>query len=269
MSTNPDHAATWNAAEYHKSSAAQQGWARQLIDKLGLQGHERVLDIGCGDGKVTAEIARRLSTGTVVGIDHSADMIHFATASFPATAFPNLSFRLMDASAMTFHEEFDIVFSNAALHWVINHWPVLAVIARALVPGGRMLVQMGGKGNAATVMAAVQQVMQRERWRPYFIDFTSPYGFYGPEEYRGWLIEAGLQPLRVELIPKDMAQHGRDGLAGWFRTTWHPFTYRLPEALREAFIAEVLDLYLATSPPDNEGIVHVPMVRLEVEAIKK
>jgi trans-aconitate methyltransferase len=85
------------------------------------------------------------------------------------------------------------------------------------------------------------------------------------EEYRDWLREAGLEPVRVELIPKDVA-HDRESLAGWVRTTWLPWTERVPAEEREEFIGEVVDAFVAAHPFDAQGKTHVPMVRLEVEA---
>src|SRR5262249_40878831 len=114
----------WNAQDYSKNSSEQQKWARELIEKLAIRGDESVLDIGCGDGKVTAEIASRAGRGRVVGIDRSQQMIDFAGAAFPSGAHANLSFQRMDASELSFDREFNVVFSNAALHWIVDHRPV-------------------------------------------------------------------------------------------------------------------------------------------------
>ncbi len=86
----------WDAEDYHKSSCEQQKWARELILKLELKGNERALDIGCGDGKVTAELAKRLPSGSVFGIDNSEELIRFAQGNFPSENFPNLAFELID-----------------------------------------------------------------------------------------------------------------------------------------------------------------------------
>jgi trans-aconitate methyltransferase len=142
----------WNAQDYHKNSAEQQKWAGELILKLDLTGNERVLDIGCGDGKVTAEIAKRLPDGSVLGIDSSEEMIHFARKNFPSEKFANLAFEVMDARNLSFNGEFDVVFSNAGLYWVIDHLPVLAGIKKSLKSSGRVLLQMGGRGNAAAML---------------------------------------------------------------------------------------------------------------------
>src|SRR5690242_304941 len=107
--------ATWNPQEYHRHSSEQQRWATELIEKLHLKGDEHLLDVGCGDGKVTAAIAARLPRGRVVGVDKSQEMISFARMHFPA---PNLAFMQMDASALSFNAEFGVIFSNAVLHWI-------------------------------------------------------------------------------------------------------------------------------------------------------
>ncbi|HVP17748.1 MAG TPA: methyltransferase domain-containing protein [Spirochaetia bacterium] len=259
----------WDAEQYARNSSVQFRWALELIDKLGLRGDERVLDIGCGDGKVTAELARRTPRGEVVGVDSSRDMIEKARAAFPPAALPGLSFRVMDAGALSFEGAFNVVFSNAALHWVKGHHDLLRGVARSLTPGGRVLFQMGGRGNGAEIFAVAAEVVREDRWRSYFHGFEFPWGFYGPEEYAQWLSEAGLTARRTELIPRDMRQQGRDGLLGWVRTTWMPYTERLPADLREQFLAEAVDRYLASYPLTPRGEAVVRMVRLEVEATKQ
>jgi trans-aconitate methyltransferase len=250
----------WDAADYAKSSSAQQKWARELIAKLNLTSSERVLDLGCGDGKVTAELAALAAS--VVGVDNSPEMVALAESTHQAA---NLRFLQADARSLPFTDEFDVVFSNATLHWVKDHTPVLAGIRRALTPGGRILLQMGGYGNAAQVVTAVDEVRSRPQWATYFDGFEFPYGFYAPEEYHGWLLEAGLTPVRVELIPKNTPHADRAAFEGWFRTTWIPYTQRVPEPQRQAFVTEVVNTYLEQNPPIH-GEVRVLMMRLEVEA---
>jgi len=260
---------TWDAAAYHRSSAAQQRWAEELIGKLALRGEEALLDLGCGDGKITAMLAQALPRGRVVGIDNSAEMISFAQRAFPSEQCPNLTFQCRDAGALSFTDAFDVVFSNAALHWIIDHRPVLHGIARALPVGGRCLLQMAGQGNAAPIITLLSSPGPfYDRWRRYLEGMAFPYGFYTPDDYRPWLLEAGLHPQRVELLPRDMTQPGAPGLAAWVRTTWLPYTQRIPADAREAFIADVVETYLAGYPLDAEGFAHVPMVRLEVEVVK-
>jgi trans-aconitate 2-methyltransferase len=259
----------WNAVDYAQSSSVQQQWARELIRKLNLKGNETVLDLGSGDGKVTAEIAAHLPKGFVVGIDSSEDMIRLSQRLFSANTFSNLRFQYADASNLPFENEFDIVFSNATLHWILDHQPVLHGIFASLKQGGRVLLQMGGRGNAGDVMDALKIMTEREEWRKFFDGFSFSYGFYEPEEYRLWLREAGLEVQRIELIPKDAVHQGRSSFESWIRTTWLPYTQQVPEEKKELFISQLTDDYLRLYPADEHGMIHVNMVRLEVEALKR
>jgi trans-aconitate methyltransferase len=260
--------AKWNAADYAAHSAVQQTWARELIARLNLRGDERVLDVGCGDGKVSAEIAHAVPHGSVVGIDASPQMIRFARAAFPSGRIANLKFRVMDARHIRFGLQFDLIFSNAALHWVDDHQAFLRRTAVCLRSGGQLVVSCGGKGNAQDVFVALRPEMRLKRWRGFFRRMPKPYFFYSPEDYKKWLPRAGFKTLNIQLAPKDATHDGPDGFAAWLRTTWLPYTQRVPEHLREEFIAAVADRYLAEHPPDAEGRVHVRMVRLEIDAVK-
>lgn len=258
----------WDATDYQHNSTAQQKWARELIEKLEIKGNEKVLDIGCGDGKITAEIAEKLSEGSIIGVDISKEMIDLAIGSFPNKNYKNMIFKLCDASKLNFEEEFDIIFSNAVLHWIKNHLPVIKGIRKALREKGKVLLQMGGEGNAKDIINSVEIIKAQHKWRDYFISFDFSYGFYGKDKYESLLNEVGLQKNYIKLIDKDMTHKGKEGLKGWFRTTWFPFTNRVPEDLRNIFIEEVINNYLNKYPIDNNGSTHVKMVRLEVLAEK-
>lgn len=260
--------AKWNAADYAANSAAQQAWARELIARLSLRDDERILDVGCGDGKVTADLARAVPKGAVTGIDSSAEMIRFARAAFPPRSIPNVKFQRMDARHIRLANPFDLVFSNATLHWVDDHEAFLRGAAACLRPGGRLVVSCGGKGNAQDVFVALRAVMRLAPWRNFFRRLEKPYFFHSPEEYEKWLPRFGFKTKSLRLADKDMAFTGGAGFAGWFRTTWLPYTQRVPENLREEFIAAVTECYVAKYQPDAEGRVHVRMVRLEIDAVR-
>jgi len=260
--------AKWNAADYAANSAVQQAWARELVAKLKLRGDEHILDVGCGDGKVTAEIARAVPHGCATGVDSSRQMISFAKKTFSAKKNPNLAFRVMDARRLRFATKFDVVFSNAALHWVDDHPAILRGAAGVLKSGGRLLVSCGGKGNAQDVFVGLRPEMRLVRWRRFFRKLPKPYFFYAPEDYKKWLLRFGFKSSCVELAPKGATYNGRAGFAAWLRTTWLPYTQRVPEALREQFIAAVAERYVAKHPVDESGKIHVRMVRLEIDAVK-
>jgi trans-aconitate methyltransferase len=256
----------WNPEEYARNSSNQLEWARGLIERLALVGDEALLDVGCGDGKITAEIAKAVPQGFVLGVDASAAFIEYARSHYSSGMYPHLLFEEMDAQRLEYPRKFDIIFSNAALHWARDHRAFLAGCAKLLKPGGRLIISCGGRGNAADIQTAIDRVIGRGEWAGYFEGFEYPYFFYGPDDYEVWLPEAGLNASRLALVEKDMIHAGDDGLAGWLRTTWLPYTLRIPEERREAFIKTCVDAYLGEHPLDGDGKCHVRMIRLEVEA---
>ena len=268
MSSQPAHPLKWNAADYAANSAVQQSWARELIAKLKLRGDEHILDVGCGDGKVTAELARAVPRGSVLGVDASAEMIGFAQKTFLKSQNSNLKFQITDARKISTKTKFDLVFSNAALHWVDDHEKFLRGAASVLKTGGRLVVSCGGKGNAHDVFLALRPEMRLKHWRDFFRKMPLPYFFYAPGDYEKWLPKFGFKINTLKLAPKDASYAGAEGFATWLRTTWLPFVQRVPENLREEFIAAVTQRYLAKHPPDADGSVPVRMVRLEIDAIK-
>ena len=259
---------SWNAADYAKHSSNQQLWAQELIPKLDLKGNENLLDIGCGDGKITAEIAKKLPYGNVIGIDSSKEMIDLAKKTFPPSIWRNLSFKKMDAQKLTFTNVFDRVFSNAALHWIPDQKAVVEGGAKSLKSNGRLLFQMGGRGNAKDILDILAVMLEEKKWVRFFENFLFPYSFCDVDEYTLLLTAAGLKPKRVVLVPKTMNLNGATGLAGWIRTTWLPYTQRLPDSIQNEFINELADRYVEKNPADPNGTVHLKIVRLEVEAYK-
>ncbi|MBD6616370.1 methyltransferase domain-containing protein [Komarekiella sp. 'clone 1'] len=260
---------TWNAKDYHKNSTNQQSWAQDLIANLKLNKNEIILDIGCGDGKITAFIANLVPNGLVIGIDSSKDMINFAQQNFPPSDFPNLTFQHKDARELDFKNEFDIIVSFACLHWITDHLPILEGIKRSLKPTSQAILQFGGKNHAAPINDATTKVIYNQKWSNYFQDFTFKTRFYSDDEYQDLLKRVGLKAKRVELVQKDMIFEGKEGLKGSIRTIGKSnFLWRIPENLHEEIIDEITDIYLENYPLDSENLAHVSMVILEVEATK-
>lgn len=258
----------WNPRDYAASSSSQARWGTELIARLNLRGNEHLLDVGCGDGKLTVELARRVPRGRVMGMDRSPDMIAYARQAYPSEMYPNLQFIQMDAREIRLPGTYDVVFSNAALHWVDDHQSFLKGVAAVLHHGGTLVVSCGGRGNAADVFRAVRLVMRTAPWRACFRSLRKPYFFYGAEDYEKWLPESGFKPVTVQLVPKEAVHASEADFAAWFRTTWMPYTQRVPEGHRDEFIAAVIQQYLMTNPPDAAGAVHVRMMRLELDAVR-
>jgi trans-aconitate 2-methyltransferase len=259
----------WNPSDYAEHSSAQLKWGKELLDLLSLKGNESLLDIGCGDGKITELISRKLSEGKVVGIDSSKDMIRFAKQKYTNDAFPNLSFIYKDACELEFENEFDVVYSNAALHWIKEQESVLKCVYKSLKRNGRILFQMGGKGNLEEMIVVINSTLKSEKWKNYFENFDFPYYFFSDEQYIVFLKNTNFVIDKVELIPRIMTHEDSNGLAGWIRTTWHPFLNRVPLNLRIDFINNIVNDFLKALPLDVNGRTNVNMVRLQVQAHKE
>ena len=136
-------------------------------------------------------------------------------------------------------------------------WTIIETILRGaaavLKPGGRLVVSCGGRGNAQDVFVALRPEMRLETLARIFPQDAKPYFFYTPEDYEKWLPRSGFKTRSVRLAPKDAVYDGREGFAAWLRTTWLPYIQRVPEDLREEFIAAVTDRYVARHPPDAKA----------------
>ncbi|OSM00121.1 class I SAM-dependent methyltransferase [Magnetofaba australis] len=257
----------WDAQDYARNNAGQRQWALALIQRLNPQSGETILDIGCGDGGATALVAQAVGPGgRVVGIDSAAGMIETAHQNH---ASDTLRFVHADARNFDLPERFDAMLSNAALHWIVDHRPVLARVARHLKPGGRFQFEMGGRGNAAAPLQAIEQMAQTEFWGEWLAGVDCPYGFHGSDEYRVWLQEAGLVCESAELISVVMRHADEAALAGWVRTTWLPYTQRIPAQHRDRFVAEVVERCGELVPRAADGSYPLQMVRLQVAGYKK
>ena len=194
--------AGWDPGLYQQSHAFVWQLGRDVIGLLDPKPGERILDVGCGTGQLSAEIAR--SGAAVVGIDSSEEMIAAARRNFA-----NLRFEAADVTRLEFHEEFDGVFSNAALHWMRDARPAAAAMARALKPGGRLAVEFGGHGNIRRLLAAVFRALQ-----PLGRPAAHPWYFPTIGEYAGILEAQGLEVQFAALFDRPTPVQS---LAEWLR----------------------------------------------------
>lgn len=194
----------WDAARYQDKHSFVWRYGADLLELLAPKPGERILDVGCGTGQLTAEMAQR--GAHVVGLDMSTDMLAEALKNFPS-----LTFVLGDAASFDFAEPFDAVFSNAALHWVRNAEGAVASIARALGPGGRFVAEFGGKGNIATVQAALRTVLGPSA------DEMSPWYYPSVGEYAPILERYGLEVRHASLFDRPTPLEGENGLEQWLR----------------------------------------------------
>jgi trans-aconitate 2-methyltransferase len=187
----------WNASEYARISSLQAAMAEEVLSLLHLKGTERILDVGCGNGKTTAEIAARVPSGAVVGVDASAAMIAFSGKHRDPALLPNLQFSVADARRLPYRHEFDLVVSFNALHWIPEQDQALQSIRAAVKPGGRAQLRMVSKGERKSLEDTIEETCHSPRWAGYFKTFRAPYLHLTVEQYVGLAERNGFQVGRA------------------------------------------------------------------------
>jgi trans-aconitate methyltransferase len=243
----------WDAGEYNRHSSLQAALAVEQLGRLTLEGAEHVLDIGCGDGKITAQIAARVPHGSVLGVDPSREMIAFATRHFGPATRPNLRFEVADVRRLTYREEFDRVVSFNALHWVPEQGAALRSIRTALVDAGQGVLRFVPAGGRRCLEDIIEDVRHSARWADSFTGVQKPYAHFSPQEYRDLATRNGFRVLRMGLEDRAWDFQTREAFVAFARATFVAWTRHLPESDCPAFITEVLDRYrtvAACSPPE-------------------
>lgn len=242
----------WDAKLYADNARFVSDLGSPVLDLLAPRPGERILDLGCGDGALTKKIA---DLGCdVVGVDGSAEMIAAAREL-------GLDARVVDGQALGFHEEFDAVFSNAALHWMKKPGAVIAGVWRALRPGGRFIAEMGGEGNIASIVGGLDKALSARGLKPESLWF-----FPSEEQYRSLLEAQGFEVKAISLFPRPTPLPGNVG--AWLETFVQPYLRHLAETERAPFIAEVSEA-LRPVMCAKDGTWVADYVRLRFAAVKR
>lgn len=251
-------AAPWQAADYARHSSLQEAMASEVLALLQLSGSEHVLDVGCGDGRLTARIADCLPRGDILGVDASADMIAFAVVSFGSSAaYPrdNLRFEVVDARALPYRDAYDLVLSFNALHWVPEQAHALRGIAAALRPSGRAQLRLVVKGEQTSLEEIAEAVRRKPRWVEHFRGFSDPYLRLTGAEYGALATREGLQILAQETHLRSWDFTSHEAFFGFCRAGFGAWTRRLNPAAADAFVQDVISSYrgalAATGPLAN------------------
>jgi trans-aconitate methyltransferase len=183
----------FDGKKYETASTHQKEWGAKLIEELGLKGSEQVLDLGCGDGVITRQIAERVPKGNVLGIDASQGMID---AALPKQR-NNLHFRKIDIRHLDFENQFELIFSNATLHWVFDHHLLLKSAYRALRIGGFIRFQFAGEGNCTNFENVIREAIAVKEFRSHFDGFEWPWYMPSVDEYSRLAGSSGLRFVRV------------------------------------------------------------------------
>ena len=230
--------------------------ASEALSLLDLKGTERVLDLGCGNGAVTAQIAPRVPDGSVLGVDSSGDMIAFAVESFGPAARSNLQFETCDIRQLRFREEFDLVVSFNALHWIPDQEHALRSIHLAMKANALAQLRLVPAGERKSLENVIEETRLSSKWVRYFVGFHDPYLHLTAEQYAALAEQTGFRVRRVHTQDKAWDFQSRDAFMASCAVTFVEWTKLLPENDKLAFIADVLDRYRTevTNAPGEENI---------------
>ncbi len=221
-------AAPWDPSLYQKAHSFVWEMADAIFALLDPQPGEKILDIGCGTGQLTARIAA--AGAEVAGIDSSAEMLEEARANYPA-----IDFRQADARSFSLGMRFDAVFSNAALHWAPEAEDVIRCVAAALRPGGRFVVEFGGKGNTGGLLAEVANIAAVRGF-----SIRNPWYFPSVGEYAALLERNGFEVRQASLVDRPTTlEEGENGLRRWMEMFGKPLLAPVPESQRDEFLTEL------------------------------
>ncbi len=239
--------ADWDGELYHRVASPQFEWGLQVLQRVQLAGTERVLDAGCGSGRLTAELAKRVPRGRVVAVDLSASMakearIHLAGAADVVRA---------DLLSLPFAHVFDLVFSTAAFHWILDQRRLFNELHHALRDGGRLHAQCGGGPNLERLHKRAADLMCDDAFAPWFKDWVEPWEFQDVATARRRLAAAGFGDIEVWLEEKSTrfadAAEFRDFVAG---IVLRPHLARIGhEAERRAFMDRIVEQAARDAPP--------------------
>ncbi|MNK30843.1 Trans-aconitate 2-methyltransferase [compost metagenome] len=248
----------WNPESYDNKLAFVSEYGKDLIDLLGPVKNEWILDLGCGTGDLTSQIAEL--GARVTGIDYSASMIEAARKKYP-----ELEFKLSNGESFTAEEPYDAVFSNAALHWMKDASGAVRSIHQVLKPRGRFVAEFGGKGNVETIIQAIYEVFEEE----YDIDASTLNPWYFPSvgEYALLLEEHG---FKVEFIrhydrPTKLSDN-KEGLTGWLANFGGDFLNGFSDEEKAGIYAKVTERLVPKLL--HEGSMYADYKRLTVVATK-
>jgi trans-aconitate methyltransferase len=221
----------WEASSYDQHCDFVFEYGEGVVEWLDPRPDERVLDLGCGTGHLTAAIAQQASEA--VGIDNAAEMVEEARATHDAPTF-----ECVDAREFEFDDPFDAVFSNAALHWIPgeDHDAVLSRVREALAPGGRFVAEMGGRGNVADIAWTTVEELQERGY-----DVEHPWYFPTIGEYAPRLEDHGMEVQRAVIFDRPTTLEGEDGVRDWLDVFGDSLFAEVPEATVDEVIEAVED----------------------------
>ncbi len=243
MSTASAHPPVdWNSDAYHRLSEPQYAWGRTLLKVLELKGDEKVLDAGCGTGRLTEELLQRLPNGQVIAVDASPNMLAKARENLSPKYGARVTFLQADISELPMIESVDGIFSTAAFHWVRDHRKLFRSLFMALRKTGWLMAQCGGGPNLSRIRFAVSKLINREPYAQHFVGWSEPWEYVDERTTADRLHVAGFEDVEVSLKECPVPMPNRADFMEYLRMmTLRTYVAQLPEALQGRFLEELAD----------------------------
>ena len=239
---DPVPATDWDAQAYHQLSEPQLAWGRRVLAGIGLRGDETVLDVGCGTGRLTAELIECLPRGRVVAIDVSASMLQVAQAALASRFGRRIQFVRADAASLPLKEAADLVFSTATFHWIADHERLFASLHVTLKPGGRLEAQCGGGPNLTRLLGRASGLMADPAFAPFFRGWVDPWEFSDDASAATRLRAAGFVDVETSLEPAPVVLPDAATYRDFLKTVIvRAHMARLPPELQPRFAESLAD----------------------------
>ena len=239
----------WDATAYDKLSDPQFSWGMKLLATLPLRGNETVLDAGCGSGRLTEELLKRLPEGRAVALDLSGNMLETARERLKWVG-ERVEFRQGDLSDFTLRGTVDGIFSNAAFHWVPNHDAMFSCLFRALKPGGWLIAQFGGEGNLAKFKPRTRELCNVEPFAKYIKEFADGAHYETEAATRQRMEAAGFTEIEAARRPEPVHFPDPESMKTFVsKVNLHRYLAALPDELSEQFAEKVVEMAAKDDPP--------------------
>ncbi len=239
----------WDATAYDKLSDPQFSWGMKLLATLPLRNDETVLDAGCGSGRLTEELLKRLPNGRVIALDLSGNMLQTAQERL-AWAGDRVIFQRCDLSNFRLPEPVDGIFSNAAFHWVADHDSMFPSLFRALKPGGWLIAQFGGEGNLAKLKSRTRELCNVEPFAKYMKEFSDGAHYETETATRHRMESAGFADVQTARHPEPVRFPDPASMKTFVsKVNLHRYLAALPDELSEQFAAKVVEMATNDTPP--------------------
>ncbi len=233
----------WDANTYDNISNIQENWANIIIDKRKWTGKENLLDAGCGSGRITKKLSRIITEGNIYAIDHDPNMIEKTTEALKDIKNVKvIQANLLDIQPANIPIKFDVIFSNAVLHWVLDHRKVFENFYNLLIPDGQTLIQCGGIGNLQKTLSIFDRVKDLPKYSNYFSQWRIDRNYAKPEETENILKEIGYKDINVYITEAQASFNSRNDYFIYLKTVdLRPYLKYLPsEQLQNEFVDTIL-----------------------------